>query len=77
MTIKLLDDTLVVNIRHEASDQEFDDDICLTFFEDSPEEERIFNIEETHIYITPDQACLLILALERALKEYRVSNQEP
>lgn len=77
MTIHLLDNTLKLNIYFEETDRDFEDDICLSFFEDSVEEERIFKVEETNIFITPDQACLIVLALERALKEYRQTNQEP
>ena len=77
MTINLLDNSLKVDIFYDDSDRNFDDDICIKIYEDSIEEERILKIEETNIYITPDQACLLILALERALQNYRKSNQEP
>lgn len=76
MSVSLLDDSLKVNIYFDRSDSEFDDDICIQLIEDCPEEERLLKYEETNIYITPDQACLLILALERAMKDYRGSCQE-
>ena len=33
--------------------------------------------DETNIYVTPDQACLLLLALQRAMENHRASCQEP
>lgn len=77
MAIRLLEDSLTVEIFFEESDHEFDDDICISFYEDCPEDEKIFKADETNIFLTPDQTCLLILALERALKNYRASAQEP
>ena len=75
MSISLLDGGLQVNIFFEKSDREFDDDICIQLIEDCPEDERLLEYDETNIYVTPDQACLLILALERAMESYRRSSQ--
>ena len=77
MSISLLDGGLKLNIYYEESDREFDDDICIRIIEDCPEDERVLKFDETHLYITPDQACLLILALHRAMDQYRESSQEP
>lgn len=77
MSISLLDSGLKLNIYYEESDREFDDDICIRIIEDCPEDERVLKFDETHLYITPDQACLLILALQRAMDQYRESSQEP
>jgi len=77
MSISLLDDSLKVDIYFEESDREFDDDICISFVENCPEEEKVFRVDETNLYITPDQACLLLLALQRAMETYRASCQEP
>lgn len=77
MSISLLDGSLKVDIFFEESDSGFDDDICLSFYEDCPEDERLFRADETNIYITPEQASLLALALNRAMEQYRQSNQEP
>lgn len=76
MPISLLDNSLSVDIYFEESDQDFDDDICISFTEDCPDDEKIFRADETNIYITPDQACLLLLALQRAMDKYRSSCQE-
>jgi len=77
MTLSLLDNSLKVGIYFEETDREFDDDICISFSEDCPAEEKIFRADETNIYVTPDQACLLILALQRAMEKHRASCQEP
>ncbi len=77
MSVLLLDNSLKVDIYFEESDREYEDDICISFSEDCPEEEKIFRVDETNIYITPDQACLLLLALKRAMEHYRSSCQEP
>lgn len=77
MSISLLDGGLKINIYYDKSDREFDDDICIQIIEECPEEERVLKFEETNLYITPDQACLLILALRRAMDSYRDSSQDP
>ena len=77
MSVSLLDNSLKVGIYFEESDSDFEDDICISFSEDCPVDEKIFRADETNIYITPDQACLLLLALQRAMENYRASCQEP
>lgn len=76
MAISLLDDSLQITIYFEESDKSFDDDICISFTEDCPEDEKLFKADETNIYITPEEACLLILQLQRAVKEYRDACEE-
>ncbi|MDX1412996.1 MAG: hypothetical protein R3293_02335 [Candidatus Promineifilaceae bacterium] len=77
MSISLVDNTLRVNIYLEESDLAFDDDICICIVEDCPADEKLFRADETNIYITPDPAGLLIMALQRAMEKYRRSGQEP
>jgi hypothetical protein len=77
MSILLLDNSLEVQIYFESSDSDFEDDICISFSEDCPDDEKIFRADETNIYITPDQACLILLQLQRAMENYRDSCQEP
>lgn len=69
--ISLLDGSLILNIYYDESDKEFDDDICLCFTEDCPEDEKIFKADETSIYLTPEEAALIILELTRAMDAYR------
>lgn len=77
MSISLLDHSLKVDIYFEESDRDFDDDICICIQEDCPEDEKIFRADETNIFITPEQAGLLVMALQRAMEQYRSSGQEP
>jgi len=56
MSISLLDGTLRFGIFFDKGDKEFEDNICLCFKEDCPEEEKIFYAGETNIYITSEQA---------------------
>lgn len=76
MAITLLENSLHVEIFFEPSDSEFDDDICISITEDCADEEKLFRADETNIFITPEEAGLLILALQRAMENYRRSNQE-
>lgn len=77
MSISLLDNSLKVKIFFENSDREYDDAICIRMIEDCPGDEKIFRADETNIFITPDQAGLLVMALQRAIEQYRSSVQEP
>jgi hypothetical protein len=70
-TITLLDGSLKLNIYFEESDREFEDDICLCFVEDCPEDEKLFKADEVSIYATPEQVALMILELNRALEANR------
>lgn len=77
MSISLFDGSLKITIFFEESDRDYDDDICIQLIEKCPDDEKVLKFDETNIYITPDKAGLLILALQRALDSYRESNQEP
>jgi hypothetical protein len=69
MAIFLLDDTLKVEVFYEPSDRDFDDDICLSITETCPDEERLFRADETNMYLTPEQARRLGLALLNAAEK--------
>ena len=56
MTISLLDGSLKVGVFFDKGDHEFEDNICICFKENCPEEEKILYAGETNIYITPEQA---------------------
>lgn len=70
-TITLLDGSLKLSIYYDVSDKDFDDDICLCFEEDCPDDEKLFKADEVSIYITPEQAALIVLELNRAMEAYR------
>lgn len=74
-TIFLLDGALKLSIFFEEGDREFDDDICLRFEEDCPEDEKIFKFDEVSLYLTPEQAALMVLELNRAMQAYRADSQ--
>jgi len=66
VSIYLLDDSLKVDIYFDPDDTSFEDDICVCFTESCDEEEKIFKVDESHIYITPQQARQLAEALLKA-----------
>lgn len=71
--IMLLDGSLKLNIYYDTTDSGYDDDICLCFMEDSREDEKLFKADEVSIYLTPEQAALVVLELSRALDASRQS----
>lgn len=72
MALYLLDNSLKVSVYFDAVDSAFDDNICISFVEDCPEEEKIFLAGETNIYLTPEQACSLAAVLTKAVKDSNV-----
>lgn len=73
MSISILEDSLKVDIFVDETDAGFEDNICIRIVEDCPEDEKLLKADETNIYITADEVCLLILALQRAMESYRKS----
>ena len=69
MTIHLLDNSMHLDIFIDATDAEFEDDVCLRFIEDCPEDEKVFYGGETQLYITRDQARAIRDALNAVLAE--------
>ena len=68
MTIRLLDNTLEIDVFFEARDKEFEDNICVRIMEDCPDDERLFRAEETNIFLSSREACQLAEALQAAAK---------
>ncbi len=68
MEITLLGGELIVNICFEKGDEEFDDNICLSFIEPCPDEARVFRASETNIFVSAQEARelakILLLAAE-------------
>jgi len=56
MFVFLLDDSVKVEVYCDEMDNEFEDNICVSFVEECPEDEKIFKADETNIYLTPQQA---------------------
>lgn len=72
MSINLLENTLKINIYYDEKDCAYDDNICVSIFEDCPEEEKLFRANETNMYLTPEQAIQLIQALTAATSESKL-----
>ncbi len=69
MSISLLDNSLKVSIYFDRTDSDYDDNICVCVKEDCPENERLMKAGETNIYVTPEEAGLLILELQKAIEK--------
>jgi hypothetical protein len=69
MSIKLLDDSLEVNILFDLTDCEFNDNVCIQVIEDCPDDEKVFRGDETNLYLTAKQARQLASALLHAAEE--------
>lgn len=68
-TIALLDDTLEVSVFFDAKDCDLADNICMIITETCPEEEKIFRHDESHLYLTREQALALARALLSAVEK--------
>ncbi len=75
--ITLLDGSLRLTIYHDEADREYEDNICLCLVEDCPEDERLLRADEVSIYLTPEQAALIVLELNRALDAARRNSTTP
>lgn len=64
--ILLLDESLRVRIYYECDDCDYDDNICVSIIEECPEDEKILIAGETNLYLTPEQAKKLAMALIHA-----------
>lgn len=67
--IELLDNTLLVEVRYACEDKDLVDNICIKVSETCPEEEKIFVHDESHLYITQEQARALAEALLKAIEK--------
>lgn len=69
MTIDLLKGALLVQIKYEKSDSDFDDNVCVCFEEPCHDDEKLFRAEQTHIFLTPVEARKIAVALQLAAEE--------
>ena len=67
--LALLDDSLLVNVKYEQSDSDFEDNVRIQIKEVCNSDEKIFIADETNIFLTPDQANQLALSLIEAAKQ--------
>jgi len=68
-SIALLDNSLQVQIRYACEDKDLADNICIMISETCPEGEKIFVHDESHLYITKEQAQALADALLKAVEK--------
>lgn len=68
MFVFLLDNSLKVEVYCDEMDSEFEDNICVSFVETCPDDEKIFRADETNIFLTPKQAEQLGSLLVRAAR---------
>ena len=66
MPILLLERSLKVDVFFDSNDRDYKDDICLSFIEECPGDEKIFLYDETNLYLTREQAVELAQALLKA-----------
>lgn len=66
--ILLLDETLEVEVFYACEDADLTDNICLKISEDCAEEEKVFRHDESHLYLTAEQARALGEALLAAVE---------
>lgn len=76
MEIKLLGGELIVKICYENSEKEFDDNICLSFYEPCLDDTRIFRASETNLYITSQEARELAGVLLKAAETSDISSHD-
>ena len=66
MAIKLLNDSLKIEIFFDKNDREYEDNICVCIEEYGPEDEKILYAGETNIFINAEQARQLAKMLTMA-----------
>lgn len=66
--ILLLDESLQVEVFFESDDSGYEDNICLKITESCPDQEKLFVHDESHVYLTPQQAQALVDSLDQAIK---------
>ncbi len=64
--ILLLDESLRVRVYYECDDCDYDDNICVSIIEECPDDEKVLIAGETNLYLTPEQAKKLAMALIHA-----------
>jgi hypothetical protein len=67
--IVLLDNTLLIEVLYMSEDKDLADNICIKVSESCPEDEKVFVHDESHLYITREQAQELAEALLKAVEK--------
>jgi hypothetical protein len=77
MALYLLDISLKVEVFFDWEDCTYDDNICIQFIEDCPDDEKILLAGETDIYLTLAEARLFAQALLKAADESEAACNPP
>lgn len=64
--VLLLDESLAVEVFYACEDADLEDNICIRVVESCPAEEKVFTHDESHLYLTREQARSLAAALLEA-----------
>lgn len=65
----LLDESLQIEVYFSTEDCDLEDNICLKVIESCPEDEKIFKHDESHLFLTREQARTLADALLSAAEK--------
>jgi hypothetical protein len=65
----LLDESLQIEVYFSTEDCDLEDNICLKVIESCPEDEKIFKHDESHLFLTREQARTLADALITAAEK--------
>jgi hypothetical protein len=76
MTIYLLDKTLQIDIFYDCEDKDLEDNICVSIIERCAPQERLLQAGETHIFLTPEQAQEVALALMEAIAHSKTNARQ-
>jgi hypothetical protein len=76
MALYLLDNSLKVEVFFDSEDCDYEDNVCVRFIEDCPEEEKIFWAGETNIFLTNEQARQLAQSLLKAAEASAQASEE-
>jgi hypothetical protein len=76
MIISLLDESLRVQVFFEEPDCDYKDNICISFLEVCPQDEKLFIHDETNIFLTPGQADKFAGVLLKAAEQSREASKE-
>ena len=76
MEINLLGGELIIKICYQKDDEDFDDNICISFLEPCSEEARVFRASETNLFITAQEARDLAKLLLKAAETSDLSSHD-
>ena len=76
MIIPLLDESLRVQVFFDEPDCDYKDNICISFLEVCPQDEKLFIHDETNIFLTPGEAEKFANVLLEAARNSRKATRD-